>query len=320
MSYRNTISAAAVAAVAATGLFFTQAGASSLPDEDMPTYSPVLAGYNQALSARHQRVRIDRAELFVTSAGWTASQTLVANDRTHQISSLFVNRDPRRGGSRAISYLVDQSDTNALAFGPNNSVVTLPDSVIEPHIDASMLRWQNAPDCPGPSVVKVADDGSDPDLIDGLVFNDASLLGTSHADITHAGWLPRQFFDALAPNGSASILGVTFSFIFVDDNGNPTDIDHNGRADAAFREIYYNLRFAWSEGPSRPNGIDIESVSTHESGHAFGLGHFGKVFIDNNDVIKFAPRAIMNAVYVSPFTEMTGTDNASFCSIWGSTK
>jgi hypothetical protein len=108
--------------------------------------------------------------------------------------------------------------------------------------------------------------------------------------------------------------------IFVDANNVPTDIDNNGRADVAFREIYYNLRFAWSEGPSRPRGIDIDSVATHEAGHAFGLGHFGKVFLDNNGVLKFAPRAVMNAVYVSPFASLAGTDNASFCSIWANGK
>jgi hypothetical protein len=59
---------------------------------------------------------------------------------------------------------------------------------------------------------------------------------------------------------------------------------------------------------------------THESGHAFGLDHFGKVFIDNRGTIKYAPRSIMNAVYVSPFRELTGTDNASFCQLWASSK
>ena len=102
----------------------------------------------------------------------------------------------------------------------------------------------------------------------------------------------------------------------MDANGNPTDIDDNHRSDTAFREIYYNLGFGWSEGPSRPRGVDIDSVSTHESGHAMGLGHFGKVAIGNKGAIKFSPRAVMNAVYISPFAELAGTDNASYCSIW----
>jgi hypothetical protein len=280
-------------------------------------FSPALATLNAGLAGR--TVRIDTAEIFVSPAsGWSGATTLIANNRTHQIGSLFVARDPRRGGSDAISYLVDQSNGSALAFanptGPG--IVVLTNAVTEPVLDAAMARWDDQPNCPGPPVVKVADDGSDPDLIDGLVAGNPALIGEPQADITHAGWLPPAFFNAIAPGGANFILGVTFTFIFVDDDGNPTDLDHDGTADTAFREIYYNLNFGWSEGPSRPRGVDIASVATHEAGHAFGLGHFGKVFIDNNDVIKFAPRAVMNAVYVSPFADLAGTDNASFCSIW----
>jgi hypothetical protein len=282
-------------------------------------YSPTLAGYNVALANNGiSNVRIDRADLLVTPDGWNGVTTLIANDRTHQEDSLFVAGDPRRGGSAAISYIFDESHGAALAFAnpTGNAVVTLPSTVTGARVDASMARWETEPSCPAPTVVKVPYTGVDPDLIDGLILGPPFGVGTPQADITQGGWLPATFFDALEPNGSASILGVTF--IFVDGSGNPTDIDNNGRADVAFREIYFNRRFAWSEGPSRPRGIDIDSVATHESGHAFGLDHFGKVFLDNNGVIKFAPRAVMNAVYVSPFADLAGTDNASFCSIWAS--
>ncbi|HYU52588.1 MAG TPA: hypothetical protein VEK37_06565, partial [Gemmatimonadaceae bacterium] len=183
---------------------------------------------------------------------------------------------------------------------------------------ASMLRWQNQPNCGAPLVTKVADTGADPDLIDGIILGDPSRIGTPFADITHAGWLPRAFFDALAPNGSTFILGVTFTFVFIDANHNPTDIDHDGRADVAFREIYYNQRFFWTTDPTYGGAIDIQSVVTHESGHAYGLGHFGYVFLNPKGVIKYAPRAVMTAVYVSSFRDLTGTDDASFCELWAS--
>jgi hypothetical protein len=315
-SKRQALALATAGAIAATLIVDVRAGSGAW--EDAPTYSPVLAGMNTALAGTGSGVRIESAEIQMDGAGWIgASQTLIANNRTHRLGSQFVERDPRRGGFSDISYLVDQSDGSALAFPnpPATEIVLLPNAVTEARIDASMLRWQNSPGCPGPAVVKIADDGTDPDLIDG--FFGAGLIGTPRADITHAGWLTGAFFNAIGgPGGAASILGATFTFIFVDDDGTPTDIDGDGRLDVAFREIYYNRGFGWSEGPSRPRGIDIESVATHESGHAFGLGHFGKVFIDAKGKLKFAPRAVMNAVYASPFAELAGTDNASFCSIW----
>lgn len=313
---------AAAAAVLAAGTLAIHARAQQDPFPEGPAFSQALADVNTALGTQ-RGFAIEKAEIFVSAdGGYSGATTLIADDREHRLDSLFVARDPRRGGFDAISYLVDQSDGSALAFqfptGP--AVVTLPNAVTEPIIDAAMQRWQNSPDCPGPPVVKVADNGSDPDLVDGFILGDPSLIGTVQADITHAGWLPAAFFDALEPNGSRFILAVTFTFFFIDSAGHPTDIDHDGHFDTAFNEIYYNRRFRWSEGPSRPRGVDIASVATHESGHAFGLGHFGKVFIDNNDVIRFAPRAVMNAVYISPFFELAGTDNASFCSIWARRK
>jgi hypothetical protein len=167
-----------------------------------------------------------------------------------------------------------------------------------------MARWQSGPHCNGPAVVKVNDSGGDIDLIDNLVLG--GTPGSPIADITHAGWLNPPFFNAIAPNGANFILGVTFTFIFTGQNNAPTDIDHNGLADVAFREIYYNRGFAWGTNGASNNNVDVESVATHESGHAFGLGHFGKVFLTKKGStiadIKYAPRAVMNAVYVSPFS------------------
>jgi hypothetical protein len=34
--------------------------------------------------------------------------------------------------------------------------------------------------------------------------------------------------------------------------------------------------------------------------------------------IKYAPKALMNAVYVNGRTDILGTDNSQFCQIWAS--
>ena len=316
----RSLHASAVAiALAATMIVGARVAADQ--SSDVPTYSQSLANLNVSLAAAGvSKFRIDAAELSVTSAGANAATTLIANDRTHRLTSQFVASDPRRGGLADLSYLVDQSDGIALGFNAaGTGVIQLPNAVTEPAIDRSIRRWGNATQCPSPALTKVADDGTDPDVVDGLVFGDPARIGTPRADITQAGWLPAAFFDALTPNGSQFILGVTFTFIFVDDAGNPTDIDRDGAADVAFREIYYNRAFPWTAStPARPFEVDIDSVATHESGHALGLAHFGKVFIDNKGALKFAPRAVMNAVYASTFFEPVGTDNASYCSVWAS--
>jgi hypothetical protein len=284
---------------------------------DDPVYSQALADLNVRLARNGvSNMRIDRAELSVVKNGVETATTLIANNRTHQLNSQFVAGDPRRGGLADISYLVDQSDGRVASF-VNGGFVILPNSVTEPAIDRSIHQWGNTTQCPSPALTKLADDGTDPDIVDNLVLG--GDLGTPRADITQAGWIPAAFFDALRPNGSQFILGVTFTFVFDDGAGNLTDIDHDGNADVAFREIYYNQSFPWTTNAAlSANNIDIESVATHESGHALGLGHFGKIFLDNKGNLKFAPRAIMNAVYVSPFRDLAGTDNASYCSVWAS--
>lgn len=287
------------------------------------TYSPELDQIRQRLvTSGVKNVELAGAEISVAadSAGWQGATTLYANDRTHTLPDAFVPRDPRRGGRADISYIVDQSNELAVSRSATNPQFVLTKTQLEPEIDASMLRWQNEPKCGAPAVTKVAYTGADPDLIDGIVLNDPSRIGTPFADITQAGWLSRTFFDRLAPGGSTFILGVTFTFVFTDANDVPTDIDHDGRQDVAFREIYYNQRFFWTTDPTFTGGVDVQSVATHESGHAYGLGHFGMVFADNRGVIHYAPKAVMNAVYVSSFRDLTGTDNASFCQLWANAK
>ena len=135
------------------------------------------------------------------------------------------------------------------------------------------------------------------------------------ADVVHAGWLGADFFDMVAPDGSEYILGVTFTIIFTDDDGNPTDLDNNGKLDVAWREIYYNDAFPWAIGAH----YDVETIALHEAGHGLSQAHFGSAFFDSGSgALHFSPRAVMNAAYSGIQTQIGETDNAGHCSNWGS--
>jgi hypothetical protein len=290
--------------------------------QDGSAYSPTLASINAALRAAGVTDRaVYKAELLIAKKGYkNQATTLIASDRTHLTSSQFVENDPRREWTMAantMTYLVDQSQGAALSWAtvPGGAIVVLPNVVTEPEIDTSMDVWAAMP-CNGPAIQKVGDTGADPDFVDNIVAGQPRPDSENpFADITHAGWLPAGFFNAIAQDGANFILGVTFTFVFIDDAGNATDIDGDHRADSAFAEIYYNQSFPWGTGGNESN-VDIQSVVIHEAGHALGLAHFGKVFIKNNGTLQFAPKAIMNAVYVSEDRRVLGTDNASFCQAW----
>ena len=152
------------------------------------------------------------------------------------------------------------------------------------------------------------------------------------ADITHAGWLPPDFFDAIVtPDGGDFILAVTFTFVFDNGVGVPTDIDNNKLFDVAFREIYYNDSQNWGinapvwgpppddPDPSLQPSVDVQTIALHEAGHGVSLNHWGKAFQDaGKGKVHFAPYALMNPVLWVLQQDLEGTDKAAFCSIWAS--
>jgi hypothetical protein len=272
-----------------------------------------LIATNQKLASRHAKFRAAYVEYLTTGAKGQIGQIVFASDRGNKhLGISFAPNDTRRHPGNNITYLVDQSDAS-------------PDGLTAAQVTAAIDRAENtweAVKCSRLVMDRVPDSGADPDIFDGQVGFGA--IGTPFADITHAGWYPAVFFNTVfGPGASDAVIAFTIPFFFVDDNGNPTDINHDGDPDEAFAEIYYNDAFPW--GINTPFPIDVQSVALHESGHALGQAHFGKIFETlANGRIHFAPRATMNASYSNDLfgdlgaQHLSGSDIGGHCSLWAS--
>ncbi len=226
-----------------------------------------------------------------------------------QLSHDFVYGDPRRswnGSNPGITYAVNtghqSSDANL-----TNQIGWMYDSI---------FAWDNLT-CSNLGLSENATSPANPGLVYNY-FNGGGLnLALIDADLTQVG-----FYGAgplFAPG--TSTLGVTYTLFWVDGNGNYTDIDNNGKYDAAFREIYYNDQYDWSDNGlegRQPDGsryFDLPSVAIHEVGHGFSQAHFGNIGIQD-EALKASPHTIMNAIYGGIQRELTGRDIGGHCSNW----
>lgn len=262
-----------------------------------------MAQINEQLAFSGRNVRLAVVE-YIT-AGDKAGQTVYFNDRAKQMDSHWVAGDPRRGGYLDISWLSDQVDgaANGVSFEETQAAVS-----------AALDTWE-AVNCSNIPLTQLPDLGVDWGYIQWAV----GMGGVEgwFADITQAGWLPGLFFEmTLGSGASEEVLGVTFTLGWIDDAGDFTDIDGDGKDDVAFREIYYNNAFDWGIGTNSP--IDVETVVLHETGHGLSQGHFGVLFMTRkNSKYHFSPRSVMNAGYTGVQQTLAGTDVGGHCSIWG---
>lgn len=263
---------------------------------------------NVALAADGKGYRVALAEYVTKPSGEDFGGTVLAKDvGNKQLSSDFVPNDINReewsgpvgGGPDNITYAVDQTTDAVPVFGGLSAAQT------DAAIVRAMASWE-AVNCSDLGLVRNPDFGADIGVI--AFINGFGGSPFVFADVQHAGWRDINF--------AGSILGVTFTFIFVDDQGNPVDQDGNGRTDVAFREIYYDPSFGWADDGVDDTDIDVESVALHEAGHGLSQAHFGKVWLKNDGSLKASPRAVMNALYAAPFRSLAGTDNGGHCSNW----
>ena len=271
------------------------------PGTELANYMDAL---NVQLSAQRAGYRAAIAE-YVTSpdsgeAGGTVLAKSVGNKR---LDFDFVPFDPRRswsgpsgGPADDITEAIDQTGDAVPVFG----VLTEPQTTAA--ILAAAGTWQ-ALTCSELPLSLNPTFGLD---VGAVAFLNG--LGGSpfvFADVQHAGWRDINF--------AGGVLAVTFTFVFVDDDGNPTDIDGNKVGDTAFREIYYDPSFTWRNDGGN---IDVQTVSLHEQGHGLSQAHFGTVYRKNDGTIQAAPRAVMNALYAAPLRELQGSDTAGHCGNW----
>jgi hypothetical protein len=218
--------------------------------------------------------------------------------RVHRQPVRWVPYDLRRNadGSR-LTYLVDLDDMAGSG---------LETGAAEAAIDRAMAGWTGEK-CFAKrvEVVKRPHGGADPDLFDSI-FGFGGLGDYRLADIVHAGWLPPSFFEAVGgPGAGETVVAFSVTFVFLGEDGEPTDVDRDGQLDTATSEIYYNSGFSWLL--EKDGGIDLESVALHELGHSLGIGH-----------IEDPIQAVMNPVYAGLRRSLNPVDGAMLCSVWSS--
>lgn len=260
-----------------------------------------LSDINARLAAMHAPYRLEKVE-WLTDSG-QVGQVVFFDDRgNRQSDSHWVPFDPDRGGFGDIATLIDGVEgatTNGLTEAETTAA-----------IERGLQTWEDVT-C---STIPITNFGSFPfDL--GVVQFLTGFGGRFAvlADVTFAGFLPVAFFDLTFPPSGANVMAGTFTFVFFDGSGNPTDINNDGKADTSFRETYFNDAKVWAID----GNIDVETVALHETGHGLSQEHYGKLHLtQSNGKFHFSPRAVMNAGYTGVQQVLTGSDNAGHCGIW----
>lgn len=285
-----------------TGILSPPNAAPAATQQSDPALVAALLNINRQLAARGLRYAAESIEFFTIGNGRPEA-------RLHQEPFRWVPNDPRRNADGDnITYMVDQPQ-GTTASGLTNAQT-------EAAIDQALATWTGDKSLNNVQLVKRPYTGVDPDIYDSF-FGFGSFGTPFQADIIEAGWYPRGLFEAAGgAGGGGSILAFTISFIFVDNNGNPTDINGDNYLDQAFSEVYYNntwgdpngdrANYPWGIGIALP-GIDVQTVALHENGHAIDLGHFGP-----------PPVAVMNPVYAGIRLSPYPADNAGLSTVWAS--
>ncbi|HUF34390.1 MAG TPA: matrixin family metalloprotease [Gemmatimonadales bacterium] len=275
----------------------------------------LLEKANESLRARGLNIRAEKIEYYTIGRGRPA-------DRLHTSDGQWVPNDFNRlADGTNITYII-ASNRGATASGLTAQQTT-------DAIQRSFATWAADKALGNVELVRRAFPNSDVSIFDELVddaigvslFDDFGPADGDPfaADIVNVGFLPWLFFEIVGgPGGGDGILAFSVSFIFVDENGAPTDLNGDNRVDIALNEVYYNDAWGnpaventsdnpWNIGQALP-AIDVETVALHENGHSLQLGHFGSP----------PPKAVMNPFYGGVLTTPLPLDRAGLQSLWSS--
>ena len=210
----------------------------------------------------------------------------------------------------------DLNDIDWLSFTPLATANGVIDAT--PIYRAMYKKWEKGGFCKNVDIDETAYDLSmgNPSLILGI--GGLPPAANPLSDVSVIGFIPAFIFELVF--GEPNVLGVAFSFVFIDENGDPT-VTNFGKEDKAFTEVWFNDGFPWSIGPT-PTSIDLESVILHEFGHTMNLGHFGALieftFASGTTKLIYKPVNTMNAIYIGEPRNFLGlNDRSNYCLSWG---
>jgi hypothetical protein len=255
-----------------------------------------MAEINVALAARGANYRLSVVETLTATD--EQGLTVYALDRGNkQLGHDFIPGLAYVGGS-SITYGVDTTD---------NTVGSLTLADVEGAFDRAMATWENAV-CSVIPIVEIEDPAGDLGVVEYILSGGTAGADDAYADLTFAGF--GTIVDAIL---GPTTLAATFTFNYIDDDGNDTDLDGNGLLDTAFREIYFVGSWDWNID----DHYDVETVALHEAGHGLSQAHFGMITeTEANGKIHFSPRAVMNAAYSGIQQRLGKSDLAGHCTLW----